>query len=64
MNTAAERSTIPSLIQYIVKNIHPDTQTFMSHKVGDTWVDISYKETIHKADAIAAWFLEIGIKKR
>jgi len=63
MNTAAERSTIPSLIQYIVKNIHPDTQTFMSHKVGDTWVDISYKETIHKADAIAAWFLEIGIKK-
>jgi len=63
MNTAAERSTIPSLIRYIINNIHPDTQTFMSHKVGDTWVDISYKETIQKADAIAAWFLDIGIKK-
>src|ERR1700756_3152644 len=63
MNTAAERSTIPSLIRYIVNNIHPDTQTFMSHKVGDTWVDISYKETIEKADAISAWFLDIGIKK-
>lgn len=63
MNTAAERSTIPSLIRYIVKNIHPDTQTFMSHKVGDAWVEISYRETIQKTDAIAAWFLEIGIKK-
>jgi len=63
MNTAADKSTIPSLIRNIVQNIHPDTHTFMSHKVGDTWVDISYKEALEKIDAISAYFLEIGIKK-
>jgi long-chain acyl-CoA synthetase len=63
MNTATERSTIPSLIRYIVKNIHSDTQIFMSHKVSDNWVDISYAEALEKIDAISAWFLEIGIKK-
>ena len=63
MNTAAEQSTIPSLIRNIVKNIHPDTQTFMSHKVGDTWVDISYGQALEKIDAISAWLLSIGIKK-
>jgi len=63
MNTAAEQSTIPSLIRNIVKNIHPDTQTFMSHKVGDTWVDISYRQALEKIDAISAWLLSIGIKK-
>src|SRR5215469_2976711 len=59
----ADKSTIPSLIRNIVENIHPDTQTFMSHKVGDNWVDISYRETLEKVDAISAWFLEIDIKK-
>src|SRR5665213_3050596 len=63
MNTAADRSTIPSLIRYIVTNIHPETQTFMTHKVGDVWVDISYRQAIEKIDAISAWFLEIGIQK-
>ncbi|HEY2580822.1 MAG TPA: long-chain fatty acid--CoA ligase [Mucilaginibacter sp.] len=63
MNTPAQKSTIPSLIRNIVKNIHPDTNTFMSHKVGDIWVDISYRQALEKIDAISAWFLEIGIKK-
>jgi long-chain acyl-CoA synthetase len=63
MNTAAERLTIPSLIRHIVKHIHPDTQTFMSHKVNESWVDISYRQALDKIDAISAWFLEIGIKK-
>jgi long-chain acyl-CoA synthetase len=63
MNTAAEQSTIPSLIRNIVQNIHPDTHTFMSHKVNDVWVDISYRQALGKIDAISAWFLEIGIKK-
>jgi long-chain acyl-CoA synthetase len=63
MNTAADQSTIPALIRYIVENIHPDTNTFMSHKVGDTWVDISYKQAIEKIDAISSWLLDIGIKK-
>jgi long-chain acyl-CoA synthetase len=63
MNTAADRSTIPGLIRYIVKHIHPETQTFMSHKVNDIWMDISYKQALDKIDAISAWFLEIGIQK-
>jgi long-chain acyl-CoA synthetase len=63
MNSIPKRSTVPSLIRYIVANIHPDTHTFLTHKVKDKWVEISYKETIENADAISAWFLEIGIKK-
>src|ERR1700760_3017147 len=63
MNISKELSTVPSFIRNIVKNIHPDTHTFMTHKVGDTWVEISYKQALEKIDAISAWFLEIGIKK-
>jgi long-chain acyl-CoA synthetase len=63
MDTVAEKSTVPSLIRDIVKNIHPDTHTFMTHKVNDTWVEISYKQALEKIDAISAWFLEIGILK-
>lgn len=63
MNSVAERTTVPSLIRNIVSNIHPDTHTFMSHKVKDEWINISYRETIEKADAISAWFLEIGMSK-
>src|SRR5882762_8202439 len=63
MNAKAERSTVPSLIRHIVAHIHPDTHTFLTHKVKDQWVEISYKETIEKADAISALFLNIGIMK-
>ena len=63
MNSVAKRSTVPCLIRHIVANIHPDTHTFLTHKVKDEWVEISYKETIEKADAISAWFLDIGIMK-
>lgn len=63
MNAVAERSTVPSLIRHVVANIHPDTHTFLVHKVKDEWAEISYKETIEKADAISAWLLDIGIKK-
>jgi long-chain acyl-CoA synthetase len=63
MNTEAEQSTIPGLIRNIVKNIHPDTHPFMTHKVNDVWVEISYREALEKIDAISAWFLEIGIQK-
>lgn len=63
MSTLNERPTIPSLIRYLVKNIHPDTQPFLSYKVGDVWVDITYAEALEKIDAISAWFLSIGIKK-
>src|ERR1700744_5329031 len=63
MNATADQSTIPSLIRNVVKNIHPLSHTFMSHKVDDTWVDISYSEALEKIDAISAWFLELGIMK-
>ena len=63
MNPQAERPTIPSLIRYLVEHIHPDTHPFLSHKVGDAWVDITYGEALEKIDAISAWFLDIGIKK-
>ncbi|TWR31673.1 long-chain fatty acid--CoA ligase [Mucilaginibacter pallidiroseus] len=63
MNIIAEQSTIPGLIRNIVATIHPDTHTFLKHKVKDEWVDISYKQAIEKIDAISAWFLEIGIQK-
>jgi long-chain acyl-CoA synthetase len=63
MNIVAEQSTIPGLIRNIVANIHPDTHTFLKHKVKDAWVDISYKQALEKIDAISAWFLDIGIQK-
>ena len=63
MNSLSDRTTVPSLIRNIVANIHPDSQTFMVHKVKDEWVNISYRETIEKADAISAWFLDMGIIK-
>ena len=56
MSTHNERPTIPSLIRYLVKNIHPETHPFLSHKVGDAWVDISYAEALEKIDAISAIF--------
>jgi long-chain acyl-CoA synthetase len=63
MNSVAERKTVPSLIRNVVANIHPETRTFMIHKVKDEWVEISYKQALERIDAISAWFLEIGIKK-
>jgi len=63
MNIVAEQSTIPGLIRNIVENIHPDTHTFMKHKVKDNWIDITYRQALEKIDAISAWFLEIGIQK-
>ena len=63
MNTTAERLTIPSLIRHIITYIHSDTRTFLTHKVKNEWVEISYKEVIENADAISAWFLDIGITK-
>ena len=54
---------MPSLIRNVVANIHPETNTCLTHKVKDEWVEISYKETIAKVDAISAWFLDIGIKQ-
>ncbi|WP_462265184.1 AMP-dependent synthetase/ligase [Mucilaginibacter sp.] len=63
MNPVKPDFTVPDLIRNTVAILHPDMHTYMTHKVGNEWKDISYRETIEKADAIAAWFLELGIKK-
>jgi long-chain acyl-CoA synthetase len=63
MSRATERPTVPSLIRYLVKHIHPATQTFLSHKVGEDWVDITYAEALERIDAISGWLIDIGIKK-
>src|SRR6202012_4376769 len=63
MNPVTLRSTVPTLIRNTVANIHPDTNTFLIHKVKDAWVEITYREALTKIDAISAWFLNIGIHK-
>ena len=63
MNPVTTKSTVPSLIRNTVAHIHPDTNTFMIHKVGNDWVEINYREALTKIDAISAYFLDIGIKK-
>jgi len=63
MSASKDRSTIPGLIRNIVKNIHPETHTFMTHKVNDVWEEISYRQALDKIDAISAYLLETGIIK-
>ncbi|WP_158826333.1 AMP-dependent synthetase/ligase [Mucilaginibacter lacusdianchii] len=63
MTTATKPTTVPALIRHVVAQIHPETHTFLSHKIKDSWVNISYREVIDKADAISAWFLNMGIQK-
>jgi long-chain acyl-CoA synthetase len=63
MNITKEINTVPKLIRNTVATIHPETHTFLKHKVGDVWVEISYKQALEKIDAVSAWFLEMGIQK-
>jgi long-chain acyl-CoA synthetase len=63
MNISTDINTVPKFIRNTVANIHPETYTFLKHKVGDVWVEISYKQALEKIDAISAWFLSIGVQK-
>ena len=63
MNISTDINTVPKFIRNCVANIHPETHTFLKHKVGNSWEEISYKQALDKIDAISAWFLNIGIKK-
>ncbi|MES2827558.1 MAG: long-chain fatty acid--CoA ligase [Bacteroidota bacterium] len=58
-----EFSTVPSLLRNVVENIHKPDETFLIHKKGQEWEEISYKETLDNADAIATFFLNKGIVK-
>jgi long-chain acyl-CoA synthetase len=63
MNQLIESSTVPGFIRNVVANVHPDSHTFLMHKVKDTWVEITYKQALEKIDAISAWFLRMGVQK-
>lgn len=56
-------STVPSLLRNVVENIHQPEETFLIHKKNEEWEQISFKQTLDNADAIAAFFLEKGIVK-
>lgn len=58
-----EFSTVPSLLRNVVENIHQPEDTFIIHKKTADWENISFKQTLDCADAIAAFFLEKGILK-
>ena len=63
MNPVKKPQTVPQLIRHIVEHIHPDTHPFLTDKVKDKWVDVSYREALIKIDAISAWFLHMGVRK-
>ncbi|PWG79343.1 AMP-dependent synthetase/ligase [Pararcticibacter amylolyticus] len=63
MNLKNEFNTVPKLLRNVVKNIHPETKTFLLHKQGNEWKEISYKETLDNADAISSYLLDMGIRK-
>jgi long-chain acyl-CoA synthetase len=63
MTISPDINTVPKFIRNTVANIHPETHTFLKHKVGNEWVEISYKQALEKIDAVSAWFLEMGVQK-
>lgn len=63
MNPITESTTIPDLLRNVVGYVHDENTTFLMHKVKDSWAEISYKQVLDTADAISAYFLEMGIMK-
>ncbi|HEY1010174.1 MAG TPA: AMP-binding protein, partial [Daejeonella sp.] len=63
MNPITETSTIPMLLRDVVSYVHNENHTFLVHKVKDQWVEVSYKDVLHTADAVSSYFLEMGIQK-
>jgi long-chain acyl-CoA synthetase len=63
MNLSNQVNTIPQLLRHVVEHIHSENNTFLLHKTGDSWEEISYKQTLAQADAISSYFLEMGITK-
>ncbi|KQB98990.1 long-chain fatty acid--CoA ligase [Pedobacter sp. Hv1] len=58
-----EFSTVPSLLRNVVENIHQPEETFLIHKKNTTWEEISFKDTLQRADSVSAFFLAKGIVK-
>ena len=47
-----EFSTVPTLLRNVVKNIHQPEETFLIHKKGENWEEISFKETLANWDKV------------
>lgn len=58
-----EFSTVPSLLRNVIENIHKPEDTFLIHKKGEIWEEISYQSTLNAADAVSAFCLDKGIVK-
>lgn len=58
-----EFSTVPSLLRNVVENIHQPEETFLIHKKNTTWEEISFKDTLQRADSVSAFFLAKGVVK-
>ena len=58
-----EFSTVPSLLRNVIENIHKPEETFLIHKEGEIWEEISYQYTLDAADAVSVFCLEKGILK-
>jgi long-chain acyl-CoA synthetase len=58
-----EFSTVPSLLRNVVENIHKPEDTFLIHKKGEIWEEISYQFTLDAADSVAAFCLDKGVVK-
>ncbi len=63
MVSFTEFSTVPSLLRNVVEHIHQPEETFLIHKKNTTWQEISFKDTLQRADSVSAFFLEKGIVK-
>ncbi|HEX7367193.1 MAG TPA: long-chain fatty acid--CoA ligase [Pelobium sp.] len=63
MSNISTLSTVPQLLRNVVANTHSANDTFLIRKVKENWEEISFKTTLENADAISAYFLEIGINK-
>ncbi|MEY3678887.1 MAG: hypothetical protein RI924_1028 [Bacteroidota bacterium] len=63
MSLINEHSTIPKLLRNVVAQIHPENHTFLKHKVGSNWEEISFKQVLDTADAISSYLLDMGIQK-
>ncbi|RYD68957.1 MAG: long-chain fatty acid--CoA ligase, partial [Sphingobacteriales bacterium] len=58
-----DTTTVPALLRNAVKYIKKPEDTFLIDKQGAVWVEISFQETLAKADAVSAFFIDKGIEK-
>ncbi len=63
MRRIPESTIIPAMLRNVVQSVHDENDTFLLRKAGQDWEEISYKTVLSHADAIAAYFLEMGIQK-